>query len=386
VAVVEELCSLLTATPDVELLLPALKDILLRADGSIALRQGTSGERGASGAGRILRALLATADVPAPLRLFVIQSTRGEAYATIRAFAEALAYFCKPGRAELIRALYERCVARPAAAVPVTTPPVEAQADEPRETKPSPRLRLRRPVHAWVASGVAVAVLVATAIWFWPTRADPASASSRPTLIAQTKSAIEKLGTEVREVFTSTAAPSVPAGDSAATEAPVSSKPPRRASLPPRAGDLGSPATAADIAQLDTPQSTPAPIPDDPEPTVDSHPDAVEGRTPRGGPAAIYSSPAAIYSSTDADVQPPVLVYPQLPAPIVLSKDADAVNRMELVVSESGTVERVRLVAGPRRMPDMMLLSGAKMWRFSPALKDGQPVRYRTVLTWVGAP
>jgi hypothetical protein len=37
-------------------------------------------------------------------------------------------------------------------------------------------------------------------------------------------------------------------------------------------------------------------------------------------------------------------------------------------------------------MADMMLLSGAKLWRFSPAVKDGKPVRYRTTLSWTVFP
>ena len=65
---------------------------------------------------------------------------------------------------------------------------------------------------------------------------------------------------------------------------------------------------------------------------------------------------------------------------------AESVNRMAVIVSPDGSVERVQLVDGPTRMPDMMLLSGAKTWRFSPAIKDGEPVRYRTVLTWSGLP
>jgi outer membrane biosynthesis protein TonB len=59
---------------------------------------------------------------------------------------------------------------------------------------------------------------------------------------------------------------------------------------------------------------------------------------------------------------------------------------MEIVVSATGEVERVRLVNGPTRMPDMMLLSAAKSWRFRPALKDGEPVRYRTTASWTGFP
>jgi hypothetical protein len=95
-----------------------------------------------------------------------------------------------------------------------------------------------------------------------------------------------------------------------------------------------------------------------------------------------------LYSTEDTDVLPPVLLYPQLPPPVMIARPGTAppVNRMELVVSAEGTVERVRLVDGPTRMPDMMLLSGAKLWRFTPAVKDGEPVRYRAIVTWSGFP
>ena len=58
------------------------------------------------------------------------------------------------------------------------------------------------------------------------------------------------------------------------------------------------------------------------------------------------------------------------------------INSMELVISKMGRVQQVKLAAPPKRMTDMLLLSGAKTWRFTPALKDGQPVRYRTVVSW----
>jgi outer membrane biosynthesis protein TonB len=61
-------------------------------------------------------------------------------------------------------------------------------------------------------------------------------------------------------------------------------------------------------------------------------------------------------------------------------------NTIELIVSETGSVERVRLLSTPKRMPDMMLLSGAKNWVFEPALKDGQSVRYRLELSWAATP
>ena len=84
-----------------------------------------------------------------------------------------------------------------------------------------------------------------------------------------------------------------------------------------------------------------------------------------------------IYSGRDADVEPPILLYPQIPANLMLAGE-NRLNIMELVVSETGSVERVRLVAGPSRLPDVMLLSGAKAWRFKPAAREGEAGRHRT--------
>jgi hypothetical protein len=61
-------------------------------------------------------------------------------------------------------------------------------------------------------------------------------------------------------------------------------------------------------------------------------------------------------------------------------------NIMELLISETGSVEQVRLIAGPSRLPDVMLLSGAKAWRFQPASRDGEAVRYRARVSWAGTP
>jgi len=80
-------------------------------------------------------------------------------------------------------------------------------------------------------------------------------------------------------------------------------------------------------------------------------------------------------------VEPPEISFPQLPAPLLMGIRAE-VNTIELVVSEAGTVERVRLVSPPRRMADMMMLSSAKTWRFEPASKQGISVRYRLVVSW----
>ena len=65
-----------------------------------------------------------------------------------------------------------------------------------------------------------------------------------------------------------------------------------------------------------------------------------------------------------------------------LTFQSSSTNVMELIISETGAVEHARLTVAPQRMPDMMLLSRAKLWTFGPAMKDGRPVRYRLVLKW----
>jgi hypothetical protein len=90
---------------------------------------------------------------------------------------------------------------------------------------------------------------------------------------------------------------------------------------------------------------------------------------------------STIYSQQNADVRPPQAVDVDLPRPAVIGW-ATIKNAMEVVVGEDGSVERVKWLGPLQRMPDVMLLSRAKLWKFAPAVKDGYPVRYRLVLTW----
>jgi len=96
---------------------------------------------------------------------------------------------------------------------------------------------------------------------------------------------------------------------------------------------------------------------------------------------AVLAPDTTIYSEADRDVRPPVVLSSELPRPTFLEWTTRT-NVMELIISETGAVERARLIVAPQRMPDMMLLSRAKLWTFGPAVKDGRPVRYRLVLKW----
>ena len=93
----------------------------------------------------------------------------------------------------------------------------------------------------------------------------------------------------------------------------------------------------------------------------------------------------AIYSEDDPDVTPAKLLTTREGGPLFRGMVPD-MNTMEMVVSEQGRVEQVRLLTPAKRMTDVLLLSGAKTWKFAPAMRDGQPVRYRTMFSWPSIP
>lgn len=376
VAVVEELCAALTVDPERERPVPELEDIVITNDGGLTLN-GRGGTKGASAASRTLHLLLSTADVPVALRLFVTQASSPDRYASIREFAAALAYYGKPGRRELIRAIYQRCAARGVAssarpaADRAPEPPVKPAAPDVQAPKPP-----QRKVRHWVPVAVSVAGVLGAGIWLWSASSGGAGEGAVPSLMTHAKTAIQELGTEVRDVLVGSAPP-VTSG-----EAGPAASPPARVSRP-RATRPRADATRAAVVP---PVLTPLTSLLDPAPVV-----SVADNAPVQTPVSVEDASGReqsipVYSSTDFDVRPPLLLQPQLPLPLVTERRAGMVNSMELVVSESGTVMQVRLVEGPRRMPDMMLLSGAKNWKFQPAVKDGEPVRYRTVVSWSGIP
>jgi len=390
VAVVQELCDLLTAASGDERPVPELASILITADGKVKVQRGGRGEPGATGAGRTLHALLSSANVPVALRLFVTQSISAETYSSIGGFAEALAYFGKPGREELIRTLYERCAAKDASTSAVTsTRPPDPTAKPERK---SASWRMPR-IPAWSAAAAIAVCILGGGLWFWSRTASATSAiSSVPALISEAKIAIQSLATEVRSTMGAGAAPSSVASEQTTIRPAVSV----------RKGSVSRNSIPVRPRRTDDKQMTVAPLgaiqqqPLHAEPAAHVSPPMDHllsiGASASGADVVVQvievqrENLQTVYSNADLDVQPPVLVHPQLPAPLLTGDHSDATNRMELIVSANGNVERVRLINGPRRMPDMMLLSGAKVWKFEPAVRNGTRVRYRTIVAWIGAP
>ena len=86
-----------------------------------------------------------------------------------------------------------------------------------------------------------------------------------------------------------------------------------------------------------------------------------------------------IYTTLDTDVVEPVVVYPNLPSAGVMPF-SDETLVFDIIVSRTGAVESVKIRRAPASFRDTivltMSLSAAKAWRFQPATRNGQPVRY----------
>ena len=87
-----------------------------------------------------------------------------------------------------------------------------------------------------------------------------------------------------------------------------------------------------------------------------------------------------VYSADDDGVLPAMLVRPLLPAEPPPDVPPEQIGTLELVVNEQGDVERVRLISPSNRFHERMLVAHAKTWKFRPALREGQPVKFRTVV------
>ena len=87
-----------------------------------------------------------------------------------------------------------------------------------------------------------------------------------------------------------------------------------------------------------------------------------------------------VYSAGDEGVMPALLLRPLLPALPPPDVPPSQLGTLELVVNELGDVERVRLISPSNRYHERMLVAHAKTWKFRPALREGRPVKYRTVV------
>ena len=387
VALLEEILETIISEGGNNAIVPVFDDVVIDGEGAVGVHNTRRGDRGPVAAGRALHALLASADVPVPLRLFVTQANAPETHQSLQAFADGLAYFGRPGREEMIRAIYERFrSSAPSTALTPNKPAVPPPLPNLNRPDEPPELR-KRTAQAWLLPAAVVFCVVSldAVIWFGVLGGDSSTGGS---LVAKAKEAIATVAPTLKGALASDTSAKPTTAEATPTEPKKPAGPRQPATSNNRVARAGASGSSSQrsfeplVRPFELSPSTTA------EPPDGASASAAIPLT-REYVVAPHEDPSAtIYTPADADVQPPVMLYPSLPPPVFFAREGEAVvyNRMELVIAPDGSVERVRLTNGPTRMPDMMLLSGAKAWKFSPAVKDGVPVRYRTTISWTGFP
>jgi TonB family protein len=86
-----------------------------------------------------------------------------------------------------------------------------------------------------------------------------------------------------------------------------------------------------------------------------------------------------IYSDVDR-IQPPVPLQRDVPRwtpPDASARQTTHRGHVEIVVDETGAVEAVAVAESVHASYDTLLVEAARKWRYRPATRNGQPVRYR---------
>ena len=379
VAILQEVCEAL-AGQDGRLTPPDSGSIQITAQGTVIVRPGAGGEAAVLRLGRLLSELIAyDPQVPPPLRLCISQATSvPPALATTEEWSASLAYFARPDRPALIRAVHDRSLRTPAGelqaerAVVTDSPQVPGKTSEPQRRKHS----TRRPAGLYLAlaAGVVAIICVRTL-----------GGGEGLTNSLDVGALIESLNLDA--LNRQPAAPVEPATEAAPRRAPRhASARSNEAADPTSSGIDSGDGRALPVGERTLLQS--ARVIRLEGSRLHLAPEIRNG-SPDGALSAVHAyervtirAQQTVYSSADADVVPPVMVYPQLPPLPRAQADADTVNALEVMIGTDGLVDRVRLVSTPRRLTDMMLLSAAANWRFTPARLDGTSVPYRVTIRW----
>jgi hypothetical protein len=404
VGVIQEICERRAKTqpPDP---IPDLAHTSICPDGRVAISPGTvatesAATQPAAALGQLLHTLVDEMGLPIQLDL-VVQAAMSPTppQMTVNEFSEALVRFDRPNRALALRDVYGRWSALPPEvkpeAVPVVTapppplpqikavvertPPHDAMDLFVPEQRP-PRL-VRFPVIPVAAAACVIVAAAGVAAWGLPGGStEPPSAPSAPPVFAEAR----KVASLVPQAWTTAGDPetasnalgldTVPGlglrevqAPTSTARGPVSRLTPSGSSaqLAPTAALPAAPPPAGSGTQAVEPPPT-APLS---APTRDV---VVDERL-----EAPPSEPVGpVFSSSDGDVVPPVLVQPRLSLEPPAGVPLGDLSVFDILVSDDGRVETIRLAGPARDYREAMILSAIKMWRFRPAMKDGRPVRY----------
>jgi hypothetical protein len=389
VAIVQEIVAQLPEGATV----PAAEDLLIDEIGNMQLGFGPDGPQNVvSVLASLLKSLLKGIDAPGGLRDLANDNAKATpALSSVSAFQRALAFYERPGRASELRGIAARLRDFSAAtpAEPKADPQAEferlrekvvakAEADEPIESgKPGSRFS-RRTIA--IAAAVELAILGAIVVY------------ARPHYFNQTSALTDRVEQKLADTISTGLNKMGSADGQSAPAAALPAEAPAPGAEPPKVGKpalspapAGQPVGTALVAKESA--RTPILLPTGEVPLTTGGeakgpvftivPSAPAAKNLAPGPRTASASDVtafAMFTAADPDVDPPRITRQQLPRK---PDPGDDTGYFDVVINEMGDVERVQLVSPMRRFQERMLMAAAKAWKFRPALRDGQPVRYR---------
>jgi hypothetical protein len=381
VAVVAELASLAAAAQRAA---PGLEDVWLTDEGRVMVAPAPPAPPAppaetVQGLGALLAALLEGRAAPAELRTAAGEAAAGAPdLASLEAFARALSFFERPERRAILALLAQRtrevlAQAEAHEALEQLMERARHQQDARVEQKqpPPPRQPLAARRRRLGAVAV-VAAIVVTAAWLVLQVQREGGASEAGALVSRAQAQLTGLAQAGLKSLTPVRQATPPAQAEPAPAATQPARAARRAAGIARAAVSGAPADPTTDAV--TPSGSSG---NEVQPRW--HVEELEGVPIDYLENDAEASPGAVpvYAAGDPDVRPPALLRQQLPSGPPPGLDLGDVGVLELVVNTRGEVESARLVT-TGRFQERMIVAAAKTWKFSPAVKDGQPVKYRT--------
>ncbi|HUR34967.1 MAG TPA: hypothetical protein VM032_14290 [Vicinamibacterales bacterium] len=368
--------------------IPDLRAVTLEENGTLALSAHPDHSMPAMpGAAQMLQQLLSGKDQPAPLRLFGMQAATAEPVPTLDHFAEELAKWERPGRQAKLAALYFRALQQ-------IGPEALTEEARAREDRAQQAMKERQAPEATAKAAKKPRKTTAPKDG---SRQSHATAIGLLVIVAAIAVGggawyvLRQRGAVLRQPPTTVAAPvEVPPAAAQGADIPLRPDPATAAQVARRRAAAAVASAEAELARaremFQRQEYAAAGVGFEHVIEIlgtDSSQKADEVRqlalslaeVSRAAVAEQAVAAAREYRAGDAGVIEPVpLAYlPPKPDP---ATPPSQLQVLEVHVNSSGTVDAAKFVMNRPSFRNSWWTSAAKAWRFSPALKDGRPVRF----------
>ena len=139
---------------------------------------------------------------------------------------------------------------------------------------------------------------------------------------------------------------------------------------------------AAGFLELSARAAAPPPPPVEPKPAPVTVAPIAHAPAPAAAAAPAGPIPGKIYTADDPNVRIPVVIrqdIPNIPAPLMAM--AKPRGLLDIVIDEQGRVIAMTMRNSVHPSYDVLVLAAAKDWKYQPARYNGEPVRFRRLIS-----